>query len=306
MLLTTQKYLFSMCFGFCLVVTCAPSYLAQSSTFSPTPDADSLYAANKWADAAKAYEAVVKADATHGRAWYRLGLSLHAIGQYEEAVKALRRAVEITNRLPMMYGLARALARSGHNDESLEWLFKALKGGFAPVSLETEADFARLRDQPRFKEASALAQRVARPCMFAEQHRQFDFWIGEWNVFNPSGDQVGTSSILNVAEGCTIFENWTNMQGQTGKSLNFYNRAKDRWQQTWVGFGGDVLEFAGEYKDGAMRYTAETIDNSGKKTLEKLTFFNLSADRVRQLWEQSTDDGKTWTVVFDGLYVRRK
>jgi hypothetical protein len=29
-------------------------------------------------------------------------------------------------------------------------------------------------------------------------------------------------------------------------------------------------------------------------------------DYVRQLWEQSTDDGKTWNTVFDGHYRRKK
>jgi hypothetical protein len=29
-------------------------------------------------------------------------------------------------------------------------------------------------------------------------------------------------------------------------------------------------------------------------------------DRVRQLWESSDDGGKSWTVAFDGLYVRKK
>jgi tetratricopeptide (TPR) repeat protein len=302
------RIVYVVVFTFSLTATWALRSFAQSPpNFSPTPEADSLYAAGKWTEAAKAYEAVVEKDATHGRAWYRLGLSLQATGKYDEAVKALRRAVEIGNRPAVMYGLARALAMGGHKDESFAWLFKALNGGYTPAgSLASESDFAALREEPRFKEASALAERVARPCMFAAQHRQFDFWLGEWNVFNPAGEQVGTSSILNLAEGCAVFENWTNTQGKTGKSLNFYNRDKDKWQQTWVGFDGGVLEFAGEYLNGAMRYSTETTAKDGKKTLQKLTFFNLSPDRVRQLWEQSSDEGKTWTVVFDGLYVRRK
>jgi len=300
--------LFAICCCFCLMLICAFSSLAQSpQIFSPTPEADSLYKEHKWAEAAKAYEAVTQKDAGHGRAWYRLGMSLHAMGKYDQAVNALKRAVEITKRPAMMYNLAAALARSNQKDESLMWLLNSLNRGFAPGSpLETEADFFNLHDEPRFKEASALADKIARPCMFKPEHRQFDFWIGEWNVLNPAGDQVGTSSILNVAEGCIILENWTNLQGQTGKSLNFYNSVKGKWQQTWVGHDGDVLELAGEYKDGAMLFTGETIDSTGKKTLEKLTFFNLSAERVRQLWQQSTDGGKTWMVVFDGLYIRRK
>ncbi len=299
-----------------LILSCLVVFLTLTSSlanaqsppaFSLTPEADSFYAAGKWAEAAAAYEVIVKKDPGHGRAWYRLGMSLHAIGRSEQAVKALRRAVEITKRPMMMYSLAGALARIGQEEEAFGWLFNALNGGFAPASsLEDEADFSHLHDDPRFLKASVLAAKIARPCMFITEHRQFDFWLGEWNVQDTNGQQAGTSSILNVAEGCIIFENWTNARGQTGKSLNFYNREKGKWQQTWVGHDGGVLELAGEYKDGAMRYAGETITKDGKKTLEKLTFFNLSTGRIRQLWEQSTDEGKTWVVTFDGLYLRRK
>lgn len=65
------------------------------------------------------------------------------------------------------------------------------------------------------------------------------------------------------------------------------------------------IDFEGEYKDGAMRYTSASINANGQKTLGRMTFFNLG-DKVRQLWETSTDDGKTWTVAFDGTYVRKK
>jgi hypothetical protein len=29
------------------------------------------------------------------------------------------------------------------------------------------------------------------------------------------------------------------------------------------------------------------------------------AARVHQFWPQSADEGKTWTVAFDGSYIRR-
>jgi hypothetical protein len=30
------------------------------------------------------------------------------------------------------------------------------------------------------------------------------------------------------------------------------------------------------------------------------------ANRMRQIWDTSTDGGNTWNVLFDGLYVRRR
>ena len=125
-------------------------------------------------------------------------------------------------------------------------------------------------------------------------------------MLNPRGQQAGTNSVQLILGDCVVFENWTGARGGQGKSFNVYNAATGRWQQTWVDNSGNVLEFFGEYRDGAMRFTGETKGRDGRVTLERLTFTKISDGRIRQLWEQSTDGGKTWAVAFDGTYVRKK
>ena len=44
----------------------------------------------------------------------------------------------------------------------------------------------------------------------------------------------------------------------------------------------------------------------GKPAKSRMTFFNLGENDVRQLVEQSTDDGKTWTAQIDLHYSRKK
>jgi hypothetical protein len=39
--------------------------------------------------------------------------------------------------------------------------------------------------------------------------------------------------------------------------------------------------------------------------MHRLILTRVAEDRVRQLWEQSRDDGKSWTVAFDGDYRRK-
>ncbi len=143
-------------------------------------------------------------------------------------------------------------------------------------------------------------------CMLKPEYRQFDFWVGEWDVMNPRGQLAGTSSVQLILGNCVVFENWTGTRGSNGKSFNIYNAAKGKWQQNWVDSSGSVLELTGEFKDNAMRLTGESLRPGGAKTLERLTFTKINADRIRQLWEQSADDGKTWTVAFDGTYIRKK
>lgn len=39
--------------------------------------------------------------------------------------------------------------------------------------------------------------------------------------------------------------------------------------------------------------------------LNRITWNPTAPGRVRQLWETSTDGGATWTVAFDGRYIKR-
>lgn len=144
------------------------------------------------------------------------------------------------------------------------------------------------------------------PCKSRPENRQFDFWVGEWDVKNPQGQLAGTNSVQLILGDCVLLENWTGTRGANGKSFNVYNTVTRKWQQTWVDNGGNILELFGDYKDNQMRLTGETLAPNGTKTLNRLTFTKISADHVRQLWEQSTDGGKTWTVAFDGAYIRKK
>jgi len=153
--------------------------------------------------------------------------------------------------------------------------------------------------------SNGSAEQEKKPCA-DPMSRQFDFWVGDWEVKTPDGKAAGTSSIQLILDNCIIFENWTGASGYHGKSLNVYNSTIGKWQQFWVDNQGGSLYFAGEFRDTALWFQGESIDRDGNKLLEHLTFFPLAEDHVRQLWEQSKDGGKTWVVVFDGHYYRKK
>lgn len=152
----------------------------------------------------------------------------------------------------------------------------------------------------------ANTEKLTKPCLNSEVHRQFDFWIGEWVVTTPQGQQAGTNTVKMLEDGCVIEENWTGALGGTGKSLNFFDRAIGKWRQVWVSSNGGVSEFAGQYRDGAMRFEGESHLPDGQKVMRRLTFFNLGTDRVRQFSEASRDQGKTWFVNYDFTYTRKK
>lgn len=284
----------------------APANVAgQNAATSQT--AEALYTAQKWAEAAVAYDQITKSEPQNARAWYRLGFALHALGKFEQAVAAYNHAVEINHHPVAMYNLSCSYARLGNKDLAFEWLTKSLNGGFPnPSQVASDPDLAGLRGDARFKEVAAIADRLARPCEALPEYKQFDFWVGSWNVEDTQGNAVGKNVIERLEDGCILMENWTGLQGGTGKSINFYDATTHRWRQTWVSSTGNVGEFQGEFKDGAMRFTGTPTGRGGGPGQSRLTFFILGPDRVRQFSEASSDGGKTWNVNYDFIYLRQK
>jgi hypothetical protein len=150
------------------------------------------------------------------------------------------------------------------------------------------------------------AQNAPQGCSSPES-RQFDFWIGEWEVTDSAGRvPMGSSRIVNEEQGCVIHENWTGQGGGTGQSFNFYHRRTGKWEQMWVSSSGSPLHLIGGRDGPAMVLEADIPAPNGQGTVRTQLRWTPEPDgRVRQLWRQSRDGGQTWTVAFDGWYRRR-
>lgn len=151
------------------------------------------------------------------------------------------------------------------------------------------------------------AQQQPNLCASEEAH-QFDFWLGDWDVYHTKADTiVGHNLITPVANGCGLLENWSSAGGFTGTSLNKYNFTTKMWEQMWVDVSGSTLHIKGVYRDGKMILENEQPARSGKGTVKnKITYYNNSDGTVRQHWEYSNDQGKTWLNAFDGIYRKVK
>jgi len=284
-------------------------HATASAQTAPSPQmkaANELFNNQKWDEAARAYEAIAAAEPNNARAWYQLGASRFALKEFEAAIAAFQKNIAITNNPSAMYNVACAFARLNQKEKAMEWLDKAVSNNLSPfTNISADEDLATLRGDARFKELATSLDKKRRPCMYSTSAREFDFWIGEWDVFNPQGQKAGTSVIQQIAEGCGVLENWTSSIGGAGKSINFFDPASSKWYQYWIGANGVPSRYEGTYRDGAMRYEGEKPPAAGA-ALTRLTFFNIDNNTVRQLAENSSDNGKTWTVVYDFKYVRKK
>lgn len=152
-------------------------------------------------------------------------------------------------------------------------------------------------------------QATATPCTTEAAYRQFDFWIGGWDVYAPNGKKAGDSKIDLILDSCIILENWTSSAGgYTGKSFNAYNAGTKQWQQTWVDNSGGTTEYLrGTAENDKVTFWADSVKGAdGKAFNRRLTFYKLNQDKVRQHGERSDDGNKTWTTEYDLEYRRKK
>jgi tetratricopeptide (TPR) repeat protein len=259
----------------------------------------------KWQAAERAFDKIVKNEPKNARAWFSLGLARHSQEKWQSAIDAFKKNVEIAQAPFGMYNVAAGYARLKKADEAFEWLEKALNAGAAFGSnISADADFESIRSDARFAKMKDIVEQKTKPCLSSTEARQFDFWIGDWEVFI-SGAKVGENLVVLEAHGCTLVENWKNNSGGLGKSLNIYDASVKKWKQFYVDSTGTVLLFEGEFKDQIMSLKGETLGANGAKTMNILDFHDLPDKTVRQHWRQSTDGGKTWVSIWDSIYKKR-
>lgn len=143
----------------------------------------------------------------------------------------------------------------------------------------------------------------AAPCD-APEHRQFDFWVGEWNVFGPAGKQAGTNRITSEYGGCVVHEHYTTPRPYAGESLNAYDAQRRVWHQTWVDNGGLVLLLEGQWNGSAMVLEGAGTGAQGQAVKHRITWTPNADGTVRQFWQTSGADGE-WKTTFDGTYRRK-
>jgi hypothetical protein len=139
-----------------------------------------------------------------------------------------------------------------------------------------------------------------------DEHRQFDFWLGDWDVYDATGRLAGRNRIRRTARGRALREEWLGVSGLRGTSLNTWSAATKRWHQTWVDSSGTLLLLDGVFRDEAMVLEGTTAEDD--VTMHHRISWSLidgDADRLRQHWETSAD-GSAWESLFDGRYVRRQ
>jgi len=202
---------------------------------------------------------------------------------------------------------ARKHVRDGDKSAAVEVLQGVADGGFTAVGVITgDKDLATLRGVAAFDELVAAMSKVAYPCEHDAKFQEFDFWVGEWDVHVANGTPAGQNVITSEQHGCVLIENWTSATGGTGTSINYLDKATGEWVQIWNDGGGNQINIRGGLTEDGMALVGTIHYVANDTTVPFRGLWTLLPDgRVRQFFEQSNDDGETWSVWFEGFYSRR-
>jgi len=138
----------------------------------------------------------------------------------------------------------------------------------------------------------------------APEYRQFDFWLGDWDV-SDVGDSKPTMHIKieKILDGCVLKETYEDVSGSHGQSFNIYDASRKVWHQTWVTNRGVLLVLEGGMENGRMVFRATETTKDGPVLWR--AFWIPQGAEVRETAETSSDNGKTWKPKFDIIFRKR-
>lgn len=143
-------------------------------------------------------------------------------------------------------------------------------------------------------------QRATKPACGSAEHRQFDFWVGDWDAFEMS-DAATKSARTRVdvlLDACVLHEVYDDPAGLHGESFNIYDATRKVWHQTWVTNRGHLLIIEGTKHGNEIVLEGEDRNAEGKPRLVRGTWKPIEGG-VRETAVTSIDGGKTWQVWFD-------
>jgi ketosteroid isomerase-like protein/tetratricopeptide (TPR) repeat protein len=291
----------------------------QSNAGGQPPAADlqraaAAFAHQDWAEARAAYEAIATRYPNHALSRFRVGVAQLELGNLQIAESNLRDGERLgVPAGQSAYRLAQLFAVRNDVDSAFAELRRAASNGLTvpPQSLEADPHLKSLQRHAEWKATLDAFAAVVFPCRHDPRFRQFDFWVGDWDVRPTGQSAVGPPARNTVTlddNDCVVTEHWSAPSGSEGQSFNLFDQSYGVWRQTWVDNVGGQHDYRGRLVEGNMVFEGDTPAPNGQRGRipTRLTFFRLAPDSVRQYSEISTDSGRSWQTSYDLTYVRRR
>jgi hypothetical protein len=129
--------------------------------------------------------------------------------------------------------------------------------------------------------------------------REFDFWLGEWDVAWGDGN-TGTSSVYCDFDDRVIVESFDGRPSSTiqGMSLSTYDEDAGVWRQCWVDSRGRFTVVSGGFDGEAMDLRTEG------EPFKRARWRDITDESFTWTLEESSDRGRSWELRWELRYTR--
>ncbi len=147
--------------------------------------------------------------------------------------------------------------------------------------------------------------------------RQFDFWIGSWDINQKILRQDGSwielkasTTVSPLLNGCALEEHWTGQVqffwlGMThpeeikGFSLRYFDTSSGKWNIYWMDTQNPDLgkPFTGNFSEDKGEFYASRETKKGKQ-ISRIVFSDIKEYSVHWDLSISNDDGKNWKAIW--------
>ena len=160
-------------------------------------------------------------------------------------------------------------------------------------------------DRPLVTSRAASGTARTAPCAADSGYRRLSFWVGDWTVFDSTGKRYAAQRVRDALDQCALTVEWTGIVGDKGLSVFGFDARTNSWKQMYVSNqvprpSGVILRQSDpDYAGPGVRFVPVIAPPPGT-TRTRVTIMPVQGGGVMQLFEDSRDDGKTWTTVFKG------
>jgi len=135
-------------------------------------------------------------------------------------------------------------------------------------------------------------------CRNQPSRDQFDFWIGEWNLYNEFGTFLGRQTVVESQSGCLIESSWVSTNGSTHSAMNVYDPLLNGWRQIQVG-ADSTADLRGAFSGTTMTLEGNAFVNDTQTSILRRRFWTSNADgTITQTVQERPDTNTLWTTVF--------
>jgi hypothetical protein len=154
------------------------------------------------------------------------------------------------------------------------------------------------------------------PCG-APEAREFDFWIGSWDITQRIAQADGSwlelpasTRVVKDLDGCALVEHWegevqffwegmTRPEKMQGLSVRSYDPQEKLWRIYWMDTRHPKFAtFDGVFQDGVGTFLKSSTTIDGKPLLTRIRFSEISSESVTWTLDVSRDNGNQWNPLW--------